>query len=121
MDYLMTMCVEPGADESIVFEVERDQISDDLVLSSPRLSGAAVHASISLTEALRKLKPSLQRVIDLLHDLSPQRIDVEFGLKIGGETGIIVSKGTAEANLTVRMSWDPDNQHKGPNGRSRLA
>ena len=30
---------------------------------------------------------------------------MEFGLKIGGETGVIVAKGTAEVNFTIRMSW----------------
>jgi hypothetical protein len=30
---------------------------------------------------------------------------VEFGLKIGGEAGVIIAKGTAEVNFTVRVSW----------------
>jgi hypothetical protein len=27
---------------------------------------------------------------------APQRLEVEFGVKLGGETGIILTKGTAE-------------------------
>jgi hypothetical protein len=63
---------------------------------------------VTLEEALGKLKPSLQKVIQLLKDLSPDETEVEFGLKMGGETGVIVAKGTAEVNFTVRMSWKPE-------------
>jgi hypothetical protein len=114
MGYLMSVRADYGTDDNIVFEVDGDQIPDDLVLASPRLSGTAAHASFTLTEALGKLKPSLERTVSLLHELSPQRIDVEFGLKIGGETGIIVSKGTVEANFTVHMSWDRTSHPRAP-------
>jgi hypothetical protein len=30
---------------------------------------------------------------------------VQFGLKVGGETGVIVAKGTAEANFTITLAW----------------
>ncbi len=106
MDRLISMYVESGTEDSIVFEVDRNEIPDDLVLASPRLGGVTAHASITFADAIGKLKPPLERVVHLLRDLSPEQIEVEFGLKIGGETGIIVSKGTAEVNFTVRMSWD---------------
>jgi hypothetical protein len=106
MDYLMSMYVEPGAADSIVFEVDRDRIPDDLVLASPRLDGAAARASVTFAEALSKLKPSLEKTVHLLQEICPGHVEVEFGLAIGGETGIIVSKGTAEVNFIVRMAWD---------------
>ena len=106
MDNLISMYVEPGNEDSIVFEVNRDQISDDLILSSPRLNDAAAKASVTFAEALAKLKPALERVVHMLQELSPERVEVELGLTIGGETGIIVSKGTAEVNFLVRLAWD---------------
>lgn len=106
MNYLMSMYADSDSEERIVFEVDGSEVPDDLVLAAPRLSGAAAHASVTFAEAIGKLRPPLERVVDLLHELSPEHIEVEFGLKIGGETGIIVSKGTAEVNFTVRMSWD---------------
>lgn len=62
-------------------------------------------AQVTLEEALTKLKPSLHKIVHLLRDLSPEETVVEFGLKMGGETGVIIAKGTAEVNFTVRISW----------------
>jgi hypothetical protein len=36
---------------------------------------------------------------------SPDEIEIEAGLKVGGETGLVFTKGTAEANFVVRMTW----------------
>jgi hypothetical protein len=44
-------------------------------------------------------------VVGLLKELSPDQTVVEFGLKVGGETGMIIAKGTAEVNFKVTMSW----------------
>ena len=41
----------------------------------------------------------------MLKEVAPAEAEVEFGLKIGGETGVIVAKGTAEVNFVVRMTW----------------
>jgi hypothetical protein len=58
-----------------------------------------------LEEAFGKLKPSLQKIVHQLRELSPAETVVEFGLKIGGEMGVVIARGTAEVNFTVRMSW----------------
>ena len=65
----------------------------------------AARAQVTLEEALARLKPSLQKVTGLLKELSPDQTVVEFGLKVGGETGIIIAKGTAEVNFKITMSW----------------
>ena len=79
-------------------------ISDDLVLASEP-GKVIARAQVTLEEALEKLKPSLQKVVHLLKELSPDQTVVEFGLKVGGETGVIIAKGTAEVNFKVTMSW----------------
>lgn len=105
MGYLLTVPVEVGSEETLVFEVDRSEVSEDLVLASPEPGKVADRARVTLEEALGKLKPSLEKILDLLKELSPDETVVEFGLKIGGETGVIVAKGTAEVNFAVRMSW----------------
>jgi Trypsin-co-occurring domain 1 len=92
-------------DDLLVFEVDRSEVPGDLVLASPDPGKAVDRARVTLDEALAKLKPSLQKVVHLLKELSPDETVVEFGLKMGGETGVIIAKGTAEVNFTVRMSW----------------
>jgi hypothetical protein len=93
------------SDDVLVFEVDRSEVCDDLVLASSDAAGAADLARITLEEALAKLRPSLHKVLAILREMSPDETVMEFGLKIGGETGIIIAKGSAEADFTVRMSW----------------
>ena len=60
---------------------------------------------MTLDDALGKLKPSLQKVVHALGAMSPDEASVDFGLTIGGETGLILARGTAEVNFIVRMSF----------------
>jgi hypothetical protein len=105
MTQLLGVLTDQGSDTVLVFEVDRSEVSDDLVLASDDPARAADRAWVTLEEALAKLRPSLHKVLALLKEMSPDEAEVQFGLKIGGETGIIIAKGTVEANFTVRMSW----------------
>lgn len=105
MAYLLSLPVEADSEDVLILEVDRSEISDDLVLASPEPGKLVARAQVTLEEALAKLKPSLQKIVQLLKELSPDETEMEFGLKMGGETGVIIAKGTAEVNFTVRMSW----------------
>ena len=102
--FLVSLPVEAGSEDILVVEVDRSEIAEDLVLASEP-GKVIVRAQVTLEEALEKLKPSLQKVVHLLKELSPDQTVVEFGLKVGGETGVIIAKGTAEVNFKVTMSW----------------
>ncbi len=105
MGFLLGLPVEPDSDDVLVVEVDRGEVSGDLVLASSEPGEVAARAQVTLEEALAKLKPSLHKVVGLLRELSPDQTVVEFGLKVGGETGMIIAKGTAEVNFKVSMSW----------------
>jgi hypothetical protein len=106
MAYLLGLPVGDDGNEVLVFEVDPSEVSDDLVLAAPPEPGQIIaKAQVTLEQALAKLKPSLQKIMHMLKELSPDETEVEFGLKIGGETGVIIAKGTAEVNFTIRMSW----------------
>src|SRR5215467_4104025 len=94
----------PDGEDMLVFEVDRTEVSDDLVLASAGSGMVADRARTTLDDALGKLKPSLQKVVHALGAMSPDEASVEFGLKIGGETGLIMARGTAEVNFIVRTS-----------------
>ncbi|MFA5354262.1 MAG: CU044_2847 family protein [Thermodesulfovibrionales bacterium] len=37
---------------------------------------------------------------------APEKVSLEFGLQLGGETGIpFIAKGTAQANVKVSLEW----------------
>jgi hypothetical protein len=103
--FLLGLPVEAGSEDVVVVEVDRGEVPEGLVLASPEPGEVAARAQVTLEEALARLKPSLQKVTGLLKELSPDQTVVEFGLKVGGETGIIIAKGTAEVNFKVTMSW----------------
>jgi len=103
------MPVDADDGEMLVFEVGSEQVTDDLVLAADP-GESAVRAQVSLGEAIRKVEPGLRSLVRLLRRLSAEEVEIEFGLKIGGETGIIIAKGTAEVNFTVRMTWAKDHE-----------
>jgi len=105
MAYLLGLPVGTDGKDVLVFEVDPSEVSGDLVLAAPEPGQIVAKAQVTLEQALTKLKPSLQKIMHTLKELSPDETEVEFGLKIGGETGVIIAKGTAEVNFTIRMSW----------------
>ena len=49
----------------------------------------------------------LASIKDASEEMKPSRVTLEFGLQLGGETGIpLVTKGTAQANVAVTIEWD---------------
>jgi hypothetical protein len=96
------------AEGGVVVLVESDQrdIPGGLALASPDPGHAAAVASRSLSASLEHLEPVLRTVRDKLIASAPEHFSVEFGVKLGGETGIILAKGTAEVNLKITMTWD---------------
>ncbi|MDT9684649.1 CU044_2847 family protein [Streptomyces sp. TRM76323] len=103
MTQLITIEVGDDGDGTAVFEVD-----DGLVaVGSEGFPGESVtaRAQMSLQEALDQLGPALARVFDTLRRLGPEEAAVDFGLKVGGEGGIVVAKGTTEVNFAVRLVW----------------
>jgi hypothetical protein len=104
VSYLLAVPVDADTANVVVFEADRPE-AEGLVLASQEPGKFADRARKTLEEALTELRPSLDKIVTLLRQMSPHSAEVEFGLKIGGETGVIIAKGTAEVNFTVRMSW----------------
>ncbi|MCH0539703.1 hypothetical protein I3F58_09030 [Streptomyces sp. MUM 203J] len=107
MAQLITMRVDEDGERSAVFEVDDGLVGpwpQDLAQGTEE--GLAVRGRMSLQEALDQLQPTLSSVTRSVRQLGPQQTEITFGLKMGGETGVIVAKGTAEVNFAVRLVWD---------------
>lgn len=107
MAQLITMTVDGDGERAAVFEVDDDLAgpwSQDLRRGAEE--GVADRARLSLQEALDQLQPTLSSVTRSVRRLGPRHTEITFGLKMGGETGVIVAKGTAEVNFAVRLVWD---------------
>jgi hypothetical protein len=105
MAVLVEVPVEDGA--VLVVEADRQDLPGRLVLAStPKPGEVAARATRSLGESLEQLEPTLRTIKEKLLEHAPDHFSVEFGVKLGGETGVILAKGTAEVNLKMTMTWD---------------
>lgn len=94
------------SDTMLIVEADRNDVrGEQLTLAAPKPGEVAAQASRSITSSLDDLRPLLRALKEKLVDAGPDEFSVAFGLKLGGETGIIIAKGTAEVNLTITMSW----------------
>lgn len=114
----MAVLVEVAVDDVaggpvVLVESDRGDVPGGLTLASPEPGQAAAKASRSLAASLEQLEPVLRTVKDKLVASAPDHFTVEFGVKLGGETGIIVAKGTAEVNLKITMTWDQELRQPG--------
>jgi hypothetical protein len=61
----------------------------------------------TLEQSLGAIAPALHEVLDKLRSVSRElaEIEVELGLKLTGEAGMVVAKAGAEANFRVLVRW----------------
>ncbi len=77
------------------------------VVKAARPGEIADKAQDTFEDALDKIKPAAQAIIDKLRALSdaPDEIGVEFGIKLSAEDGAFIASAGAEANYTVTLTW----------------
>ncbi|WP_234380096.1 CU044_2847 family protein [Streptomyces sp. CMB-StM0423] len=97
--------------------VEADEEADGIVRAA-RPGEVAASAGRTLQDALDGIRPVAAAVHERLRALpaAPDRVTVEFGVKLSAEAGVIVARGTAEANFTVTLEWESG---QGPRDRDR--
>jgi hypothetical protein len=103
--YQLAVPLDGTSDNVVVFEVDEQDTPDELQMASDDGSRTAARAIVTLDETLSGLKPSLHKLVGMLKELAPDEASVDFGLKIGGEYGAIIAKGTAEVNFAIHMTW----------------
>jgi hypothetical protein len=63
------------------------------------------HACIQLYGSVKKATETIK----------PSEVKLTFGVKLGGEAGVpFVEKGTAEANVTIALTWSPSSSSSRP-------
>ncbi|WP_328472241.1 hypothetical protein OHA21_09345 [Actinoplanes sp. NBC_00393] len=68
---------------------------------------ALKHAQETLQQALARIRPAATAIRDSIREMAdpPERIGVEFGVKVTAEAGVVVARAKSEANFTVRLEW----------------
>ena len=67
-----------------------------------------VQAASKLEEALDRTRKSLHSLLHMLQEMTPDEHEIEFGIKLNAEAGVMVAKTAAEGHFAVRMKWSRD-------------
>jgi len=86
-----SLLVEVGDDEFGVARISRDD--------------GVIEATKSLENALKATRSSLTAIVDSIRDLAPDEYEIEFGMKLNAEAGVIVAKTALEGHFTVKLAW----------------
>jgi phage-related protein len=88
-------------------DIEISDNSEAFIEPVGRASDAAAATIRTLRQALSEITPAVEEVVEQLRDTAskPDRIAVQFGVKITGETTAILAKAAAEANFTITAEW----------------
>jgi hypothetical protein len=92
-----TILVEPSDDEA--YGLEEISVSGGTVIRRAQ-------------EGLEEAFDGIRRMASEAHaritsiDVPPQRLELEFGVKLSGETGAVLAKASGEAHLLVRAVWE---------------
>jgi hypothetical protein len=102
---------------SVLVEVEEPEEEEGGIVRVAREGEVAVKAPQAFETALDKMKPITSAIISKLRDLAPDRIQVELGVKMSTEAGVVIASAAAEANFKVTLTWE----HKETDNKKRSA
>ncbi|MFJ4084662.1 CU044_2847 family protein [Streptomyces iakyrus] len=105
MSYVIEVPVDGG--EAVRVEVSEET---DGIVRVARPGQVAAVAQESLQQSLDRIRPVAAAVWEKLRHLpqTPDRVCVEFGIKLSAEAGVIVARGATEANFVVTLEWCRD-------------
>ncbi|MEV2193189.1 CU044_2847 family protein [Streptomyces phaeochromogenes] len=75
-------------------------------------------AADTLRDAVDRVRPAVQDVVDSLRAMPrrPDRITLEFGVKVTAEAGVVLARTAAEAHFSVGVEWQATGEQGGSGG-----
>jgi hypothetical protein len=61
-----------------------------------------------LEDALASVRPAAHAALEAMAELTPEQVEIEFGVKLAGDAGAMIAKSTADAHFVLRMWWTPE-------------
>ena len=58
-----------------------------------------------MTEIMRYEVGSGTVLVEVMRELAPEHLELQFGVKLAGEAGAIIARNCADAHFTVTMSF----------------
>jgi hypothetical protein len=113
MTRLVEFPLETGG--SVIVEVDDRGIRDERVVRGGlgergRPVEIAARAGETLEAAFGRIQPAAGAMVSRLRRLTdaPEEIEIEFGIQLSAELGVIVAHTAGEANFRVRLRWKRD-------------
>jgi hypothetical protein len=103
MAFVVEVPVDGGG--RLFVEASPADSTDELGLASARPGTVVTRARESLEQSLDDLQPAIGAILHRLTALAPDELNVEFGLRVSAETGLVVAKGVGEVHFTVKLAW----------------
>ncbi|CAL9602722.1 CU044_2847 family protein [Streptomyces sp. enrichment culture] len=74
----------------------------------PRPADEVAGAADTLRSAVDRVRPAASDIVESLRSMPrrPDRITLEFGVKVTAEAGVVVARTAAEAHFTVGVEWN---------------
>lgn len=113
MKRLIAFPLQDGTD--VVVEVN-DMESRGGITRGSRPTETIEKANTTFEEALSKVKPAAESVINTLRSLTvpADETTVQFGLKLDAAAGVVIASASVEANYTITMTWKRKEPAEGP-------
>lgn len=91
---------------SIDVEVD-ESATDGGKVSSSRAGKFISEAPLPFDIAVSPIKPMATVLLENLSDLpsEPAELEIEFGVKLSGETGIVIASSPQEGNFLIKLKW----------------
>lgn len=123
---LLRVPVDEDPGDFIEVQVTRSDLAgleDDGVVLAANDGERFKAVAFSLASAADHVVPALRTMVGRLRDgvHAPDEVTLGIGLQIGGETGFVFAKGTAEASIAVTMTWrrlEDKDTGAGPDGKT---
>lgn len=95
---ILKVPLEEGSDEFIEVEVDEGTLL---------ARGGSRNATFNLSGSWDRILPAVRMIFGKFRhlDVAPQEVSLEIGLKVGGETGLVVAKANAEALYRLTLTW----------------
>lgn len=103
----MTALVRFENDEGdpVVFEVDEYDFGMERVSKG---GDAIVEAGRKIEDILAGVRPALSTLMTALKNLGPSEHEIEFGVKLNVQAGVIVAKTATEGHFVVKLRWKQD-------------
>ncbi|SOD65688.1 hypothetical protein SAMN06297387_12311 [Streptomyces zhaozhouensis] len=70
-----------------------------------RVADAVRELPLTLQDALAPVRELARAVVAELREAGPAEVEVEFGVNLSAQAGVVLSKGEAATHLRVRVLW----------------